>query len=117
MPEQSTDDPRESLGDAVETGEIEEEEEDLRPATPLDHPLFLPVILLGMTIWFGYDGFINQDPDMLEHLTFNRWGFGALALATVWFGRKGLAEMRARKQEASQDGSDPPSGLRPPPLH
>ena len=42
------------------------------PPNPLYHPLFLPVLLVGFTLWFGYDGFLTTDPEMLEHKTFNR---------------------------------------------
>ena len=62
--------------------------------TPFDHPLFLPVILTGLCLYFFYDGFINQDPAMLEHLAFNRVGCGALFIAAMWFGYKGWKEMR-----------------------
>ncbi len=72
--------------------------------TPFDHPLFLPVILVGLSLWFFYDGFINQDPDMLEHLTFNRGGFAILSVAAVWFGYKGWQEMR---KDASSDTRSP----------
>ena len=39
----------------------------------------LPVILTAGALWFGYDGWIETDPDMLEHLDFNRYGFRVLA--------------------------------------
>ncbi len=42
------------------------------PPNPLYHPLFLPVLLVAFTLWFGYDGFLTTDPEMLEHQTFNR---------------------------------------------
>ena len=67
------------------------------PPTPFDHPLFLPVLLVAGMVWFGYDGWINQDPDMLEHREFNRYGFGALTLAAAWFGRKGWIEWQASR--------------------
>ena len=74
--------------------------------TPFDHPLFLPVILVGLSLWFGYDGFINQDPDMLKHLAFNRGGFAVFALAAAFFGYKGFREMQQDKRERQ----DPPRG-------
>ena len=80
--------------------------------TPFDHPLFLPVILGGLMLWFFYDGFINTDPDMMEHRTFNQVGFAALSVATGWFGWKGVKEMRQISAEAAkQNDSD-----RPPPI-
>ena len=42
------------------------------PPNPIHHPLFLPVLLVAFTLWFGYDGFLTTDPEMLEHRTFNR---------------------------------------------
>ena len=36
------------------------EEEEIAP-TPFDNPFFLPVVLVGMTLWLGYDGFLNQE--------------------------------------------------------
>jgi hypothetical protein len=67
--------------------------------TPFDHPLFLPAILAGLWVWFGYDGFLNQDPEMLEHLSFNRGGFAILSAATAWFGYKGWKEMSERNPQ------------------
>ena len=42
------------------------------PPNPIHHPLFLPVLLVAFTLWFGYDGFLTTDPEMLEHQGFNR---------------------------------------------
>lgn len=66
------------------------------PPTPFDHPFFLPAILAGLTLWFGYDAYLNQDPEMLEHLAFNRYGFRVLLGATIWSGHRGWAELRDR---------------------
>ena len=71
-----------------------EADEDGSHETPFDHPLFLPIILGGLSLWFFYDGFLNSDPEMLEHLTFNRAGFAALFVGALWFGYKGRKEMR-----------------------
>ena len=80
------------------------------PPTPFDHPLFLPALLFAGMLWFGYDGWINQDPSMQEHLQFNRWGFGVLTLLTAWFGYKGLAEWKEDKatREGAETGSAGP---------
>ena len=85
--------------------EQDEREPDESTETPFDHPLFLPVILLGLTIWFFWDGFV--DP-MVDHLAFNRGGFAVLALATAWFGYKGLQELRERsaRDAARPDAAD-----------
>ena len=83
------------LDDARDGAATEEEE----ASSPFDHPAFLPVLLWGLAVWFGYDGWINQDPDMLEHLTFNRWGFGVLVVLGIYFTIQALRE-RARDREA-----------------
>ena len=75
------------------------------PPTPFDHPLFLPALLFAGVIWFGYDGFISQDPDMLEHQSFNRYGFGLLLLLTAWFGYKGWNEWQADKADSESDSA------------
>lgn len=75
------------------------------PPTPFDHPLFLPALLVAGMVWFGYDGWINQDPDMLEHRDFNRYGFGALTIAAAWFGWKGWREWQEDKAAARAEGS------------
>ena len=61
------------------------------PPTPFDHPLFLPAILAGLALWFGYDGWFNPE---IKAVNFNRYGFGVLLLGALWFGYKGLKEMR-----------------------
>jgi hypothetical protein len=62
---------------------VEGEEQD--GSSPFDHPAFLPVLLWALAIWFGYDGWLNQDPDLLDDLTFNRVGFGLLVLAGTYY--------------------------------
>lgn len=87
------------------------------PPTPFDHPLFLPVVLAGMALWFGYDGFIEDNPEMREHLTFNRVGFALLFLAALWFGYKGIKEWRQMRGESGELGSEGDrDGGRPPPI-
>ncbi len=76
----------------------DEEEDDEDAGSPFDHPAFLPVLLWALAIWFGYDGWINQDPEMLEHLSFNRWGFGVLVLAGTYYTIQSLRERRAEME-------------------
>lgn len=77
------------------------------PPTPFDHPLFLPALLSAGVVWFGYDGWINTDPDMLEHQTFNRYGFGVLLILSGWFGFKGWREWQDdRANAAGEDSTD-----------
>jgi hypothetical protein len=78
----------------------DEEEIPEGPApTPFDHPLFLPVLLCGLMLWFGYDGWLNTDPEMMEHRTFNRVGFAFLSAGTIYFGLKGYREWREDQEE------------------
>lgn len=82
------------------------------PPTPFDHPLFLPALLVAGMVWFGYDGWINQDPDMLEHQTFNRYGFAVLTVLAGWFGWKGWREWQ--EERAARDSGSSGAGQRPP---
>ena len=68
-------------------------------ASPFDHPAFLPVLLWGLALWCGYDGWINQDPEMLEHVAFNRWGFGILVVLGLYFTIQSLRDARTRREE------------------
>ena len=59
------------------------EQDDDEPAgSPFDHPAFLPVLVLAMAVWFGYDGWFNES---IESVRFNRYGFGFLLGAGVYF--------------------------------
>jgi peptidoglycan/LPS O-acetylase OafA/YrhL len=53
----------------------EEEDEDEDAGSPFDHPAFLPVLLVALACWFGYDGWYNES---IESVRFNRYGFGFL---------------------------------------
>jgi hypothetical protein len=79
------------------TPEAEQANEEHAP-TPFDHPLFLPVLLSGLTLWFGYDGWLNTDEKMQEHLTFNRVGFGVLLLGAIYTGINGYKEWKEDQQ-------------------
>jgi len=74
-------------------------------STPFDNPWFLPIMFVGFTFWFGYDGWINQDPDMLEHVQFNRWGTLVLVLLAVYTGWK--ARKETRREAERGEGRDP----------
>lgn len=56
-----------------------------RPSSPFDHPYFLPVLLFLFALWFGYDGWLNDDPEMQEHVAFNRNGFVVAVAAALYF--------------------------------
>jgi hypothetical protein len=63
--------------------EIEEDLEDT-PRNPFDNPYFLPVLLLGLSLWFGYDGWFNADEHMQKYRLFNQIGFAVLVLGGIW---------------------------------
>ena len=77
----------------------EDEEDDEDVGSPFDHPAFLPVLLWALSIWFGYDGWLNDDPEMLEHVTFNRYGFVVLVVLALYYTFQGVREMRAKSEE------------------
>ncbi len=64
--------------------------------------LLVFVACLFFAGWFGYDGWINQDPEMLEHITFNRYGTGVLLVLALFFGWRAYQETQAAKR----DGDD-----------
>lgn len=47
---------------------------DKKPAPPQISPYLFPFMLFCFGLWFFYDGWISTDPDMQEHLMFNRVG-------------------------------------------
>jgi hypothetical protein len=82
-----------------EGSELEAEEElDDAPRNPFDNPWFLPVLLLGLSLWFGYDGWLNADEHMQKYQLFNRVGFGLLVAGGLWF------LWRARKERREKAG-------------
>ncbi|MAE93411.1 MAG: hypothetical protein CL910_01995 [Deltaproteobacteria bacterium] len=75
--------------------------------TPFDGPYFVPVLLAGMALWFGYDGFLNPerlDPEasLSNYLAFNQWGAALLALAS------GITGWRAWRREHAGGSEEPP---------
>jgi hypothetical protein len=79
------------------------------PPNPLYHPLFLPVLLIAFSLWFGYDGFLTSDPDMLKHQTFNRIMFGIMLPICLWMVPRGIKEFREEQAQAANkhSGSNP----------
>ena len=76
------------------------------PPNPLYHPLFLPVLLVAFTLWFFWDGFITQDPEMLEHQTFNRVFFVITFLFSLRVVPRGIREYREEREAAAQEQSE-----------
>ncbi len=68
----------------LDRDELENEpDDDGPPSTPFDHPLFLPVLLWGFTIWFAYDTFMDTDVGK-EYRLFNEYGFGLSLFAAIY---------------------------------
>jgi len=65
--------------------------------TPFDHPLFLPAVCIGFTVWFGYDTYIHP---MEEHLDFNYYGFKVVLAASAWYGYLAFCEIQAKRPRA-----------------
>jgi hypothetical protein len=73
-----------------------EEESEERAETPFDHPYFLPALLIAFTVWFGYDGWLDEDFNP-EYISFNRWGFFILLPLAVYFTIQAVREKRGGK--------------------
>ncbi len=76
------------------------------PPNPIHHPLFLPVLLVAFSLWFGYDGFLTTDPDMLEHQNFNRIMFAIMLPLCLWMVPRGVKEFREDQAQAAKKQSD-----------
>lgn len=60
---------------------------------PQVSPYLFPFGLFCFGLWFFYDGWITTDPDMLEHLMFNRVG------SVILLGWAVVDFVRTRKRE------------------
>jgi hypothetical protein len=76
-----------------------EEEDDA--GSPFDHPAFLPVLLWGLALWFGYDGWFNEN---IEAVDFNRYGFGVLCALAAWFTFQAVRDARRGDAQSDVDG-------------
>jgi hypothetical protein len=84
-----------------ETREQEEaqSDDDAPVSTPFDKPFFMPVLLFALALWFGYDGWFNEE---MEWIKFNRVVFCGLILLTAYTTYQDVKEVRKGK------GSDDP---------
>jgi hypothetical protein len=82
-------DPEAQPGAEARAGEAGEEEDDT--GSPFDHPAFLPVLLWGLALWFGYDGWFNEN---IEAVNFNRYGFVVLCALAAWFTTQAVRDAR-----------------------
>jgi hypothetical protein len=79
-------------GDVDGVGDDGTESDEEYAPTPFDNPFFLPVLLIGFSIWFIYDGWFNPD---MEWIKFNRIGAATCSLLGIWFTVKAIRERRA----------------------
>ena len=63
--------------------------------TPFEKPFFMPVVLLGLALWFGYDGWFNPE---MEWIKFNRYSFFALITAAVYTTYQDVRFIRSEKE-------------------
>jgi hypothetical protein len=70
------------MQEGLPSAESEPQEEEQDTSSPFDHPAFLPVILVAVALWFGFDGWFNPE---IESVRFNRYGFGFLVGAALYF--------------------------------
>lgn len=92
------------MADEPESTQDSPEEPEYAP-TPFDGPYFIPILLLGMCVWFAYDGWFNPerlDPEasLSKYVAFNQ--YGAIILGTVG----SLLGVRAWRQQQKDDGDD-----------
>jgi hypothetical protein len=79
-------------------GEGGDPDEEYAP-TPFDNPFFLPVLLIGFSIWFIYDGWFNAE---MEWIKFNRIGAAICSLLAIWFTVKAIRERRASRPDGAR---------------
>ena len=62
--------------------------------TPFEKPFFMPVLLFLLALWFGYDGWFNEE---IESIMFNRIVFGLLVVLTIWTTYQDVRDTRKPK--------------------
>jgi len=70
-------------------------EDGKRAPTPFDNPWLLPILLIGLALWFSYDGWLNPNT---KSVLFNRLLAPIWALAALWSTRTALRESRLRRE-------------------
>ena len=69
--------------------------------TPFDHPLAFPLLVGGLGLWFGYDGWFNPET---KSVGFNQIMFGVCSVVFLLTMYMGLREMKmVREQKAKQN--------------
>ncbi len=69
------------------------------------NPFVFPVVLLILGLWCFYDGWLTTDPEMQEHILFNRILAAVLIPWSIWDfirTRKRLAAEKADERKTAQ---------------
>jgi len=74
--------------------------EDGSLTTPFEKPFFMPVLLFALALWFGYDGWFNEE---MEWIKFNRIVFCVLMVLVAWTTYQDVRHVRRAKE--SRDDS------------
>ena len=70
-------------------------EDDAPISTPFEKPFFMPVLLLALALWFGYDGWFNEE---MEWIKFNRYTFGILMILAIYTTYQDVRVIRKSKE-------------------
>ena len=88
------------MNDDLEQDQADSEavnEEESPASTPFDNPFFLPVVLWGLALWFGWD--IVTDAEAYQNYPmFNLGGFAVLSVLAIYFTRSALKERAGRER-------------------
>ena len=74
--------------------------EDAPVTTPFEKPFFMPVLLFALALWFGYDGWFNEE---MEWIKFNRIVFCGLAILAIYTNYQDVRDIK--KSKGSGEGS------------
>jgi hypothetical protein len=64
-------------------------------STPFDKPFFMPVLLFLLSLWFGYDGWFNEE---IKSIRFNRVMFAVLIVLVIYTTYQDVREVRRPKE-------------------
>jgi hypothetical protein len=64
-------------------------------ATPFEKPFFMPVLLFALAVWFGYDGWFNEE---MEWIKFNRVVFCGLVVLGIYTTYQDIREVKKTKE-------------------
>ncbi len=81
--------------DAGEPEDPKSGEESAPATTPFDKPFFMPVLLFALALWFGYDGWFNEE---MEWIKFNRVVFCGLIILVIYTTYQDIKAVRKSKE-------------------